>query len=42
MDTMSVAANGYLYFTANELQRQGSYHHGKDPGEAVPLVPREN
>ena len=37
-DTMSVAANGYLYFTANELQhftanelqRQGSYHSGKD------------
>ena len=29
-DTMSVAANGYLYFTANELQRQGSYHYGKD------------
>lgn len=29
-DTMSVATNGYLYFTANELQRQGSYHYGKD------------
>jgi len=29
-DTMSVADNGYLYFTANELQRQPSYHNGKD------------
>ena len=29
-DTMSVAENGYLYFSANELQRQGSYHSGKD------------
>ncbi len=29
-DTMSVATNGYLYFTCNELQRQGSYHYGKD------------
>ena len=30
MDTMSVADNGYLYFTANELHRQPSYHNGKD------------
>jgi len=30
MDTMSVANNGYLYFTANELQRQGRYHNDKD------------
>lgn len=29
-DTMSVADNGYLYFTANELHRQPSYHNGKD------------
>ncbi len=29
-DTLSVATNGYLYFTANELQRQPSYHYGKD------------
>ena len=29
-DTMSVATNGYLYFTANELHRQPSYHYGKD------------
>lgn len=29
-DTLSVAANGYLYFTANELHRQPSYHYGKD------------
>ena len=29
-DTLSVAANGYLYFTANELHRQSSYHNGKD------------
>lgn len=30
MDTLSVADNGYLYVTANELQRQASYHNGKD------------
>ena len=29
-DTLSVAANGYLYATGNELQRQASYHNGKD------------
>ncbi len=28
--TLSVAANGYLYFTANELELQGRYHFGKD------------
>ena len=30
MDTMSVGDDGYLYFTANELQRQPAYHNGKD------------
>lgn len=29
-DTMSLASNGYLYFTANQLHRQPSYHEGKD------------
>ena len=29
-DTMSVAVDGYLYVTANQLHRQASYHHGKD------------
>lgn len=29
-DTMSVAADGYLYFTANQLHRQASYHNGRD------------
>lgn len=29
-DTMSVASNGYLYFTANQLHRQPDYHYGKD------------
>lgn len=29
-DTLSVAANGYLYFTANQLHRQKTYHNGKD------------
>ena len=29
-DTMSIAADGYLYFTANELHRQPSYHNDKD------------
>jgi hypothetical protein len=25
-----VANDGYLYFTANELQRQANFHNGKD------------
>lgn len=29
-DTMSLAANGYLYVTANQLNRQGRYHNGHD------------
>jgi sugar lactone lactonase YvrE len=29
-DTMSVASNGYLYFTANQLHRQAQFHEGKD------------
>ena len=29
-DTLSVAADGYLYFTANQLNRQPQYNDGKD------------
>ena len=29
-DTLSIGPDGYLYFTANQLERQGSYHYGKD------------
>lgn len=29
-DTMSVATDGYLYVTANQLHRQSAYHEGKD------------
>jgi len=29
-DTMSVAANGYLYVTANQLHRQATYQGGQD------------
>lgn len=29
-DTLSVARDGYLYFTANQLHRQARYHEGKD------------
>ena len=29
-DTLSVATDGYLYFIANELQRQPNFHNGKD------------
>jgi Gluconolactonase len=29
-DTLSVATNGYLYVTANQLHRRGAYHHGQD------------
>jgi sugar lactone lactonase YvrE len=32
-DTMSVAADGYLYFTANQLHRQKQYQDGKDQRE---------
>ena len=30
-DTMSVAADGHLYVTANQLHRQPAYQHGNDP-----------
>ena len=29
-DTMALARNGYLYFTANQLHRQAQYQNGKD------------
>ena len=29
-DTLSLAADGYLYFTANQLHRQARFHGGKD------------
>jgi sugar lactone lactonase YvrE len=29
-DTMSLAADGHLYFTANQLHRQARFHGGKD------------
>jgi sugar lactone lactonase YvrE len=29
-DTLSLAANGYLYFTANQVERQPPFHDGKD------------
>jgi sugar lactone lactonase YvrE len=29
-DTLSLAANGYLYFTANQIERQGVFHNGQD------------
>jgi sugar lactone lactonase YvrE len=29
-DTLSVAADGYLYFTANQLHRQAQFHEGQD------------
>lgn len=29
-DTLSVAADGHLYFTANQLHRQKNYHGGQD------------
>jgi sugar lactone lactonase YvrE len=29
-DTMSLALDGYLYFTANQLHRQAPFHDGKD------------
>jgi len=29
-DTLALAADGYLYFTANQLHRQAQFHGGKD------------
>ena len=29
-DTLSVAADGHVYFTANQLHRQARFHNGKD------------
>lgn len=29
-DTMSIATDGYLYVTSNELHRQARYHNGRD------------
>lgn len=29
-DTLSIGPDGYLYFTANQLHRQASYHNGQD------------
>lgn len=29
-DTLSLASDGYLYFTANQLHRQPNFHNGKD------------
>jgi sugar lactone lactonase YvrE len=29
-DTLSLATDGYLYFTANQLHRQPQFHGGKD------------
>jgi sugar lactone lactonase YvrE len=29
-DTLSLASDGYLYFTANQLHRQPMFHRGKD------------
>jgi sugar lactone lactonase YvrE len=29
-DTLSLAADGYLYVTANQLHRQARYHRGRD------------
>jgi sugar lactone lactonase YvrE len=29
-DTLSLAADGYLYFTANQVERQSAFHNGQD------------
>ena len=29
-DTLSLAADGFLYFTANQIERQGVFHDGRD------------
>jgi sugar lactone lactonase YvrE len=34
VDTLSVAADGYLYMTVNQLYRQAQYQGGEDKREA--------
>jgi hypothetical protein len=29
-DTLSLAADGYLYFPANQIERQAVFHNGQD------------
>jgi len=29
-DTLSLAADGFLYFTVNQIERQGTFHNGQD------------
>jgi sugar lactone lactonase YvrE len=29
-DTLSLASNGYLYFTVNQIERQGIFHEEQD------------
>jgi len=29
-DTLSLAADGYLYFTANQIEREATFHNGQD------------
>ena len=29
-DTLSLAANGYLYFTANQIERSPTFNNGRD------------
>jgi sugar lactone lactonase YvrE len=33
-DTLSLAADGYLYFTANQIERQAAFHNGQDLRQA--------
>jgi sugar lactone lactonase YvrE len=37
-DTMCLATNGYLYFTANQLHRQPQFHEGRDLREKPYLL----
>jgi sugar lactone lactonase YvrE len=39
-DTMSVAVDGYLYVTANQLHRQATYQHGEDQRSKPYLLAR--
>jgi sugar lactone lactonase YvrE len=41
-DTLALAADGYLYFTANQLHRQPSFNDGKDRREKPYLLMRVN
>lgn len=40
MDSTAFGPDGYMYFIANQLNRQAKYHNGKDPRQNPILLYR--